>query len=1101
MLGARPEGFPQSMPVRPALISHQSNSVPSTPQQRARKMSFESRSPSPTARSANHSPRSAYSESSRTLPPLRKLPPSGCKFETGMAYSRRRMPYSLGGDKLEKAKSMPKKQLNPKEESKLSGDMRELYDRLLPSAESDQRRGIFVRKLEDLLNNEWPGNSIKVNVFGSSGNLLCTSDSDVDICITTPMKELENVCMLANALAEHGMERVVCVPHAKVPIVKIWDPELQLACDMNVNNTLALENTRMIKTYVEIDERVRPLAMIIKHWTKKRILNDAALGGTLSSYTWICMIINFLQTREPPILPVLHQRPHQKRTIASGEESSFADDIDSLRGFGSDNKETLGELLFFFFRHYGHEVDYDKDVISVRLGKLISKVEKGWHLMQNNRLCVEEPFNISRNLGNTADDTSFRGLHMELRRAFTLIAEGVNLDECCEQYIFPAEEERIWEKPPPQPRPILSRSTSKSGKDGKAGGGASRGGRYTNSHNNRNSQASRRASSGAFYGSNGTFNTFQNHHLAFPSQPYYLQAHQTQHQLHDQLFQRYQLLQVQENELRFQLLQQAHAQANAFARAQARGQGPSRSGSQPFLNGHLLASLEEQAASMGIRPEHYLYHLQYGMLSPQTQHGTQTNPSSPSMAPASPELRRSLHRSSNTDGPSNGPLRSHSQPARAVATALGIQGLTPGNISAHGPAGSESTQRPAAVAAGHEQHTVSNAGSEKMPGHSQTDSPEDTLPKEYVGYFLGGSPPARPFPPNTILQPIPAYNELAQRRRRVSPEGTPPNILDRRVTRSPSPVARDGSKPANGLPTPRSDESNKGGPVQGGGLLIVNGSNTAAPTGVNGHQLSASDRTSFSENRSRSTSATGSDAHCLDHVTGPNSAGTAQQVPYPGHFLMLQTEDAKTNTADAVNGRPYLMNSTTTPVASPPSTENSPSRTPTSRSQMTNGDYGNSSPVTPTSSRQRASRRFNGVQPLDLGGKHAEQKYDQAPAVLPLLSPVREMRTPSPTTNRGVQSTKEQTRNISHKAKADTNSHPPSDTSGKRKSSDANGKMPNGHMTNGHNKGNSSSQASGWHQSTKKNNKKKKSDAHKSHASGKARGEPLPEDESQRKGG
>ena len=73
------------------------------------------------------------------------------------------------------------------------------------------------------------------------------------------------------------MQRVVCVPHAKVPIVKFWDPELQLACDMNVNNTLALENTRMIKTYVEIDHRVRPLAMIIKHWTRRRILNDAGM--------------------------------------------------------------------------------------------------------------------------------------------------------------------------------------------------------------------------------------------------------------------------------------------------------------------------------------------------------------------------------------------------------------------------------------------------------------------------------------------------------------------------------------------------------------------------------------------------------------------------------------------------------------------------------------------------------------------------------------------------------------------------------------------------------------------------------------------------------
>jgi DNA polymerase sigma len=75
-----------------------------------------------------------------------------------------------------------------------------------------------------------------------------------------------------------GMEKVICVSTAKVPIVKIWDPELCLACDMNVNNTLALENTRMIKTYVQLDDRVRPLAMIIKYWTKRRIVNDAGMN-------------------------------------------------------------------------------------------------------------------------------------------------------------------------------------------------------------------------------------------------------------------------------------------------------------------------------------------------------------------------------------------------------------------------------------------------------------------------------------------------------------------------------------------------------------------------------------------------------------------------------------------------------------------------------------------------------------------------------------------------------------------------------------------------------------------------------------------------------
>src|SRR5690242_13884783 len=105
------------------------------------------------------------------------------------------------------------------------------------------------------------------------------------------------------------MQRVVCIPAAKVRIVKIWDPELQLACDITVNNVAAIENTRMIKAYVEIDDRVRVLAMIIKHWTKQRILNDAGIGGTISSYTWICLILNFLQTRDVPILPVLHNHP------------------------------------------------------------------------------------------------------------------------------------------------------------------------------------------------------------------------------------------------------------------------------------------------------------------------------------------------------------------------------------------------------------------------------------------------------------------------------------------------------------------------------------------------------------------------------------------------------------------------------------------------------------------------------------------------------------------------------------------------------------------------------------------------------------------------
>jgi DNA polymerase sigma len=199
-----------------------------------------------------------------------------------MAQAKRRVPYSMGPDKLGPERSPLKESLTEAEDAKLSGDIRELFDRLQPSPESEERRKKLVEKLEKILNDTWPGHSIKVNVFGSTGNRLGTTDSDVDICITTDLKELEHVCSLAELLANHGMERVVCVSSAKVPIVKIWDPELRLACDMNVNNPIALENTEMIRTYVGIDPRVRPLAMIIKYWTKRRILNEPGMSDQIT---------------------------------------------------------------------------------------------------------------------------------------------------------------------------------------------------------------------------------------------------------------------------------------------------------------------------------------------------------------------------------------------------------------------------------------------------------------------------------------------------------------------------------------------------------------------------------------------------------------------------------------------------------------------------------------------------------------------------------------------------------------------------------------------------------------------------------------------------
>lgn len=255
--------------------STKARSLPSTPSQRQRSPVTDPRSPSGISHRhvRDQSPQSLRASASNTPPHFRRG--MICKYETGMKQARRRVPYTMGPEVLQPDPEAANKKLSAKEEFRITADMQALYAELLPTAESEERRHRLITKLETLLQQRWPGQDIQVSVFGSTGNKLGTKESDVDICITTDCKEVEYVCSLADLLARNGMERVVCVSSAKVPIVKVWDPELQVACDMNVNNPIALENTELIRSYVEIDDRFRPLAMIVKHWAKRRILNDA----------------------------------------------------------------------------------------------------------------------------------------------------------------------------------------------------------------------------------------------------------------------------------------------------------------------------------------------------------------------------------------------------------------------------------------------------------------------------------------------------------------------------------------------------------------------------------------------------------------------------------------------------------------------------------------------------------------------------------------------------------------------------------------------------------------------------------------------------------
>lgn len=802
-----------------------------------------------------------------------------------------------------------------------------------------------------------------------------------------------------------------------------------------------------------------------------------AFGGTLSSYTWICMIITFLQLRTPPLLPSLHQRPHQKLPVKDGKESSFADDVESLKAFGKSNKETLGELLFHFFRFFGHEFDYEKYVLSVRNGKLVGKKEKGWHITANNRLCVEEPFNTTRNLGNTADDTSVRGLHIEIRRAFDLIAQA-KLEECCEQYVYPKEEERIFAKAPPQPKPVLAAPAPPARR------GNHRGGRNNQSRNQGNS--GRRASSGA---SSGGFDNAANFNLVpgvpIPSQkdPAWTHAQNVQTQLHHDLFQKFSVLQAQENNLRMQLYQRSQAYvAQAHGMSHNAGGGMNSNAMMPLQHGndHMsshMSSLDNPPMSAPLRPEYYYYPLQYNggqhMYGPPTP---STYPSSPAMSSAAPELRRSLHRSSVNSasgavaGASNSSLRSHSQPASRTGLGLTIPSQHMSGI--HQP-----SQRRAGITSDENIEPGFN-----LDALSLAESPpESSLPKEYVGYYINDPQPnvrRTPIQQMALL----TLGDASDRPRRQSTDQFPQAmILDRlrRTSRSPSPLghtrAYSGgafSAPPTSMPqfAAQSNARSQDPP----GPVIVNGSNPHSvpdeyqplpPNGIQPIEYSKNvqnNRLHWTDERVSGEFYQQSPSVVNGSLPGPVKLA----APTPG------------------------PHSTSMPAV--PSTPTNSTRS----NELLNGNH-----LSPSED-QRLGRQLpvSGMSPLDLTSSRDNKKDD-----ISHLSPVYETHSPSPSTTRKFE-TDAKNNNVSPKQsdrrpeKPSLPRQPSKNSSSNSQQKPANAAPPkaNGHTRSAKSEGSMIGQ---WQQMPIKKSKKGSSTNSRSSGSGQPTSEQLPKHDAQRKGG
>jgi DNA polymerase sigma len=304
----------------------------------------------------------------------------------------------------------------------LQRQVRRFHDIVAESSYSDwmaeyERRARLARHLRKVASSRFRG--CRVDVYGSTATGVLLKGGDLDVNFVAPMAPLEVlraehqdeeyslddfrrdvVGDLGRLLRRrrHEFANVQIITQTRVPLVKFYDLRSDIEVDVQVNNDFVVRNTALLRAYVRLDPRVRPLAIFIKRWAVARDLNEP-FAGTLSSYSYLMLLIQYLQLVSPPILPCLQALRVERLTLASADGTAsveklvecpqpdeipdetqvndyFLDRTDIQMPVRNEMSVTL--LLAGFFYFYGYQFNYDDMVVSVRCGRLISKRKRGW---------------------------------------------------------------------------------------------------------------------------------------------------------------------------------------------------------------------------------------------------------------------------------------------------------------------------------------------------------------------------------------------------------------------------------------------------------------------------------------------------------------------------------------------------------------------------------------------------------------------------------------------------------------------------------------------------------------------------------------------------
>ncbi|KAL7445827.1 hypothetical protein ACHAXH_009636 [Discostella pseudostelligera] len=370
-------------------------------------------------------------------------------------------------------------------------------------------------------------NGARLTVYGSClSGLALEGSHDVDISIYLPQldrlkqdfdggtisaaeyekkmrKTIFNVRDILQSYRSEQFLNLFAVTRARVPVIKgSMIAQKSLAFDLCFLNEIAVVNSSLLKEYSLFDKNVRLLMLSVKSFAKKNGIASAA-EGTLSSYSWLNLVVFYLQCIG--MVPVLNCPKMMESHGLQYDPSNPWHSINGLQTLyltkDDVKKNNIWQraphaihtnpamLLYGYFNFYSSIFPHQTVAASIRFGEMslqktcLHQSSKLW------RICVEDPFetcdsHCPHDLGCHVLENGQKKITACLKQAKSMLGKMLQNDMAKEGDLSKLLSQLLWST-------TNSKNVNAKGSVGnqnKPAGGQQGGNKHQNDHRNRASR-------------------------------------------------------------------------------------------------------------------------------------------------------------------------------------------------------------------------------------------------------------------------------------------------------------------------------------------------------------------------------------------------------------------------------------------------------------------------------------------------------------------------------------------------------------------------------------------------------------------------------------